>query len=798
MGKYTNWKKEPTLDDLRKDYKNAKPSHNKQLDRIKKYIDLYNESQAVEQKKGLKRKRSTYRSRLLKKQLGWIIPNIESPILSQKNIFTLTPKTTNAINRRKKNANILNHQWDKEIGKVRLINRAVRKYAIEGTCVFKVGWKTTIKKIPKKVEKFKLETDPKKIDIMLAKASGDKQLIEKMRQFYNKYNGLPFEIEIVEEIDECIVENRPLLEVKDNKAIIIDPSAKGIWSNVKFVIEILETDYATLKSSNSYFNLKYIRNYVKNMSGINTNEFLTETMQDYDEEDLFQFSDLARKKFTMYEYWGYWDINDNGTLVPIVASWVGDKLVRLEENPYAHKSIPYVVCAYEPIDDEIWGEPEAVVLEDDQKALTGTYRAMQDITNETAIGQEFIDDSIFKTPLEKQNYEAGRTVHVRKGVDMTKAIFRKSIEPVPQTLLNMKNIYNEHATLLTGVLDMDGGETRKQQSITGAPIRYDAKTNREMGILRRFLNGLEEIGNLILSMNREYLLDDYIYGKNSEQLQNIDDLDNDFVVEVDILTPAVRDLIASRILTMMQTNAAFMTPQIAALHYEKVARLWNQNDLADGVIEETFKEPSEAELLAQQLELEKMKLENKKAQIELLVKAKEMELKDAKIADILSDISNEYKDAKREKELAEAELALAQADKMEAQVDLFRQEFDLIQSGVKREWEKEDKEYQHLANLEREQVRTDREQKNIELKKEQNQEKSSKEKNLDYIREGTLYNMEYDPADDVFRNIKDKNSLDTSKYTKELPDFKKMPSTPEPLRSKDVRPEIDKTIDKGE
>ena len=68
------------------------------------------------------------------------------------------------------------------------------------------------------------------------------------------------------------------------------------------------------------------------------------TTVDYDEwytSDTEALKDPARKKLTVYEYWGNWDINGDGTKVPIVATWVNNIMLRLEENPYPdHKPEP--------------------------------------------------------------------------------------------------------------------------------------------------------------------------------------------------------------------------------------------------------------------------------------------------------------------------------------------------------------------------------------------------------------------------------------------------------------------------
>jgi len=789
------WKNKPSISDLKADFDSANASHLRQIDRLDLYNEIYDETTPNEQKTFLKRLRSTYKSRLFKKMMEWVVPNIENPVLSKKTLFTLSPKSNSAITVLDKNASILNHQWNKEIGKVELVNKAVRNFAIEGTCVLKVGWKTETKIETVVQQQTVFTSDISEINSILEKASVNQELYTKLKQQYEATGMLPSGSIDVECEVETVIENRPYLTVRDNRAIIVDPSAKGVLDNVRFVIDIQETDYSTLSKNDSYFNLDYVKEYIKNKSGVGSNDYNLATYTDYDEDDLFEFSDLARKKITIYEYWGYWDINGDNNLVPIVASWVGNKLIRLEENPYPHQKIPYVFAQFNPLKDEIWGEPYATLLENDQKSLTATYRAMEDITNENAVGQEFIDDSIFKTPIQKENYEKGKTVYVNRGTDLSKAIMRKSVEPVPKVLFDMKGIYTEHSTLLTGIEDMDGGAgSRMTQSVTGAPMKVDAKTNREMEVLRRFLTMLENAGNLILSMNKEYLLDTAIYdtGSGYQEINDVDTLNDDFSVSVDVSTPTIDNDKASKIMFLMHNNGANMSPQLAALHYAKTAELWNMPDLAKTVLDEANRPPSEEQALAQQLELERLKLENKKAQIELLAKIKEMEFKDAKIEEIKESIIAGSQEARVIRDKSQAELALAQADKMDAQVRLFNQEFELVESGTKREWEKEDNEFHHLANLEREEVRTKREQENIKLKEEKKNkdDMTTKEKNLEYIRRGTLENDTYDAADDIFRNILDKNSIDTEQYKKDLPSMQRMPSVRQPMKDPDVKSTI--------
>jgi hypothetical protein len=752
------WKNKPTIKDLKRDYKSAKSSSDTAKSRIEKYIALYKESQTDTKR---------YRSRLIRKQLEWIIPNIEEPVLATKAMFNLSPVTSAAIDKVKKNQRILDYQWHNQIDKTRFVNKAARKFAIEGTAIVKVGWSTKTKTITEKIVESVCTSDISEVNKVLDKAKRtDSNLYNKLLKTYQETGSIPVGQAEVEIEREVVIENKPVYTVKDNRQIIVDPSAKGVLNDVRFVIDVYETDYATLKQNEDiYMNLDYVKNYIIEQGESDTTSEYEVATDDYDDDD-FVFSDLARKKVTIYEYWGYWDINGDGTLEPIVAAWIGNKIIRMEENPFPHKKIPYAFASFMPIDDEIWGEPISELLEDDQKSLTGVVRAMEDITSDNATGQEFVDVTLFDTPVQKKNYEEGKRVYTRKGVDPRQAIYRKTVEPVPPVLFDMKAMYSDEAIKLTGVQEVQMKASKQYGGSTGEPVQRDAESNRDMSILRRFTAMLEDIAKMTISMNKEFIVEDQVMKTGSEyhEVGDISDLSDDFDIKVDIATPQVNDRKARRIMTMMQTNAANMSPEIAAAHYIKTANLWGETDLSDMIESILSTPPSEAEQRMQQIQLELAEIELRAKRVEMLSKVKEMELKDAKIDEIVKSIEAGSQDAKALRDKAHAELNLAQAEKFDSQKKLFDQEFNLIDTGTKRTWEKEDKEFQHLANLEREEVRTKREQENIKLKDDK-KEKSSKEENLNYIKRGTLNNESYDAADDVFRNILDKNSLDTSEYT---------------------------------
>jgi hypothetical protein len=243
-----------------------------------------------------------------------------------------------------------------------------------------------------------------------------------------------------------------------------------------------------------------------------------------------------------------------------------------------------------------------------------------------------------------------------------------------------------------------------------------------------------------------------------------------------------RNTMANSIMELMRTNAANMTPEIASLHYVEFANLYNLTRLENAVKKASEPQPpSPQEEELQRLELENAQLLNEKLKSEIQFDQGRARDAASKAEERTARIQNGFIQAEVQKEQASAQLDTAQATKLAKQSALFDQEFDLVDSGIKREEQKEDHEYQHAANLQREKVRTDREAQQIEQKRVSDKdevetedsidgEEDSTQELIDYIGEGTILNNSFDPADAVYRNIADVNRTDTEQYKQPIRD----------------------------
>ena len=174
----------------------------------------------------------------------------------------------------------------------------------------------------------------------------DESIIESIRA--TQENGRPIiaiptsDTETIEEI--VVVKNQPGLTICDYRNITIDPTCGSEFDKANFIIDSFEASKSDLERTGLYKNLDKIT------------EDNREDGNHHSKDQDFNFSDKSRKKFIVYEYWGYWDIDDSGVTTPIVATWVGDVMIRMEVNPYPDQKLPFVVISYLPVKDSVYGE----------------------------------------------------------------------------------------------------------------------------------------------------------------------------------------------------------------------------------------------------------------------------------------------------------------------------------------------------------------------------------------------------------------------------------------------------------
>jgi hypothetical protein len=614
--KITTWKKEPSIAQLKYDMEQASGAHSAQMLKIGAWNDLM----AVRGKaRAAKVKgRSSVQPKLIRRQAEWRYSALTEPFLGTSKLYKISPLTFEDARGAKQNEILLNYQFRTKLNRVNLIDDFVRATVDEGTCVLRVGWnrKTVlVKEMAPVYSYFPVQTEEqiqalqqgmemKQSDPRMYEEQADPALKASL-DYYEETGQTVIAQQTGEQaVDvEKIIFNHPTVEVMNPENVVIDPSCNGDVLKAKFAVVSFETCKADLESEKDrYTNLDKVN--WEGAAPLSDSEFATKTPTN------FQFQDAPRKKVVAYEYWGFYDIHGKGELTSIVATWVGNTMIRMEENPYPDKKLPFVISKYLPVKRELYGEPDAELLEDNQAILGAVTRGMIDLLGRSANGQQGFAKGMLD-PLNKRRYENGQDYEFNPTVTPQAGLIEHKYPELPQSALLMLNLQNQEAEALTGVKSFGGGISGQAYGDVAAGIRgvLDASSKREMAILRRLAKAIADVGYKIIKMNAVFLSDKEVVRVTNTEFVEIkrEDLAGDFDLEVDISTAEVDDAKAKDLAFMMQTIGPSTGQELMLTVLSEIADLKRMPALAEKL------RKYKPEISPEQQELAKLEVEEKRA-----------------------------------------------------------------------------------------------------------------------------------------------------------------------------------------
>lgn len=588
--KLTNWKNEPTLLTLKGDLEAAKPSHDAQLSRIQHWNDLMQVRGNAKPKPA--KGRSSVQPKLIRRQAEWRYSALTEPFLGSDKLFSVKPVTFEDDAAAKQNELVLNWQFKTKLNKVKFIDDYVRANVDEGTCIIRLGWKRATKMVKQMVpvwehyeiqDEENLQVFQQFLELKVSNPRGYEDqanpAIKAAVDLYEEAGQATVALQIGEQEAEVerILENRPTVEIMNPANVYIDPSCGGDMEKALFVVVSFETNLAELKKEGK----KY-----KNLDRVNWegNSPLAQPDHETSTPYEYNFKDKMRKKVVAYEYWGFFDIHDNGELTPFVATWIGDTLIRMEVNPFPDEKLPFVVVPYLPIKRDLYGEPDAEMLEDNQKILGAVTRGMIDLLGRSANGQQGFAKGMLD-PLNRRRYDNGQDYEFNPNVTPAMGLIEHKYPDIPQSALLMLNLQNQEAESLTGVKAFSGGLSGDAYGKVATGIRgaLDAASKREMAILRRLAKGMVEIAQKIMAMNAEFLSEQEVIRVTNTQFVTVnrEDLKGNFDLETDISTAEMDNAQAQDLGFMLQTMGPQMDPTISMMILSEIARLKRMPVLAE-------------------------------------------------------------------------------------------------------------------------------------------------------------------------------------------------------------------------
>ena len=635
--KLTKWAKEPSVTDLTIDLDATKSSHDAMVIRIKTWNELREVSGSHKMKKI--KGRSTIQPKLIRRQAEWRYSALSEPFLGSEKLYDISPRTFEDKKSAEQNELLLNWQFNSKINKVRFIDEYVRTCVDEGTGIVRLGWirETETVEVDNPVYTY-YEISNEEEEAIFSQA------LELRETNPRGFSELPDEIQAAVDYfietqiptvavvtsyekvqEEKIIKNEPTVSMVNPANMYIDPSCEGDYRKAGFMIVSFETSKAELKKDKRFKNLDRV-----NWSGntiLSTPDHETSTPND------FNYNDNLRKKVVAYEYWGNYDINGDGKLVPIVATWVGDTMIRMEKNPFPDQKPPFVFANYLPVKRSVMGEPDAEILEDNQKIAGAVTRGMIDLLGRSANSQQGFAKG-FLDVTNRRRYESGMDYEFNPGQgtpDMN--LYQHKYPEIPNSALTVMQMQNQEAESLSGVKAFAGGVSGDAYGDVAAGIRgvLDASSKREMNILRRLAKGIQDIGTKIAAMNAMFLTEDEVIRVTNDEYVKVtrDDLVGQFDIIVDIATAEIDEKKATDLSFMLQTIGPNTDPQIVFMIMADIAKLKRLPELAHKL--ENF--TPQPDPITEQLK----ELEVKKMEAEIAKLRSDIQLNEAKTRETLAD-----------------------------------------------------------------------------------------------------------------------------------------------------------------
>jgi hypothetical protein len=558
--------KSELLNAFKADLKSADTLRQEAISNVDRWKREYNGEAYGNEEKG----KSAFVSRDIKRQDEWQHASVKDPFVSNPNIVRCNPVTYEDRAAAEQNELVLNYQFTRKFPRYQFMTDVVKLFYAEGTVIVKTSWDYEDKIVTREFPVYALDPfskQPVPVNVKTAK------------------------------VREVLV-NQPAAEICRIEDIYIDPTCQGDLSKAQFVIHRYESDLSTLTKAGKYKNLKKV---ARNLFGEDGDDFESE------DDTEFRFSDKARKKVIVYEYWGNFDVNNDGIAEPIVCTWVEDVVIQLQENPFPDKALPFLMAKNNPIPFKVHGEAAAELIGDNQKLATAIKRGIMDNMANSNNGQKGVRQGALDT-LNRKRFLNGKNF-IFNGNSATD-FFEGSYNDIPQSVFQILQMLSAESESMLGVKSFSGGISGQSLGATATSARgaLDAVSVRRLDIVRNIAeNIIKPMMRKWMAYNAEFLRPEEIIRITNEEFVPIkrDDLKGYVDIEIEVTTAEDNSMKAQELAFLLQTLGQNMDPNMQKLLMGQIAKLNKMPDLAKQ-IEEFEPQPDPYMQRMKELELKKM------------------------------------------------------------------------------------------------------------------------------------------------------------------------------------------------
>lgn len=207
------------------------------------------------------------------------------------------------------------------------------------------------------------------------------------------------------------------------------------------------------------------------------------------------------KKFEVLEFWGRLDgkdlephlpidSEDIPDALPVVITVIGDKVVKIAENPF-DDTLPFHFCNWQKNPESIWGDGIYYAIRDAQAILNFSYAMMVEGKSLSAAPLTVIDPNAFEPGTDTEQIYPGKQFRVKPGASVRDSFASVQIPDVTSGLLQLIQQLEREADLDSGQTSIGYGDQSPAQTKTATGMSIlNSNANRQTADVVRSVSSM--------------------------------------------------------------------------------------------------------------------------------------------------------------------------------------------------------------------------------------------------------------------------------------------------------------------
>ncbi len=286
------------------------------------------------------------------------------------------------------------------------------------------------------------------------------------------------------------IDGNPTAENVQFESVIPDPTATKL-EDMKFCFYRDRVSIADILLNSTWYG-EHTLDSLKNL-GLETGSSEYEPVENTGQDQSFDPGQRALEEVELFEFYGEYDANGDGTTAPYFIVFNGDMILNMVEAPFPDYTIPFDNTIYVKDPFSIYGKGVSALIDQHQAFRTSITRGIVNNMANSNNGVKFIKKGTLD-PINFQrlmNKERVVELNIPQGQTTQNVIYDGSYNPIPSDVYHLMTEIEEDEENLTGITKYATGTDSKSlnQTATGVSI-ISSMSQKRLVYITQHISGL--------------------------------------------------------------------------------------------------------------------------------------------------------------------------------------------------------------------------------------------------------------------------------------------------------------------